>query len=302
MNRFNIQTILREEANPSATPGGGNGAPSTLSTPSGGVPATHWASSLPEDLRGHDFVRNSPDLATFTKSALETKRMVGNSIRVPGKDATPEERADFFNKLGRPDSPAKYSTSQDKKLPDGVNIPEKDLEHFKNVFHTANLTTEQAQIILDSWYDHVGKEHGIYSESNQKRIAEGLQQLEKEFGGKDKLQANIDIARATIRRFSDNEFVQWLDNSGMGNEPAMIRLFSKIGQAVMDDPNANTPGGLSGFLGGREGALAEINNLKLDKEFQSALMNRRAPGHSEAVERWTRLHGQAYGQEKVKPE
>src|SRR5690606_27652501 len=52
------------------------------------------------------------------KQVYAQERLLGNAIRVPGKDATQEEREAFLNKLGRPETPDAYEFAVPKDLPE----------------------------------------------------------------------------------------------------------------------------------------------------------------------------------------
>jgi hypothetical protein len=58
-----------------------------------------WKESLPEDLRGEVALKDIPDVATLAKVFRDTKAFVGNSIRKPGANATPEEKAEFLSRV-----------------------------------------------------------------------------------------------------------------------------------------------------------------------------------------------------------
>lgn len=54
---------------------------------------------LPPELREQAALKDFKDPASLAKSYLETKAMVGNSIRPPGPDAAPEAKVEFARKL-----------------------------------------------------------------------------------------------------------------------------------------------------------------------------------------------------------
>jgi hypothetical protein len=63
-------------------------------------PNVGWRESLPEELRDSPALKDFKDPAALAKSYLETKHLVGSSIRPPGPDAGPEAHAEFAKKLG----------------------------------------------------------------------------------------------------------------------------------------------------------------------------------------------------------
>jgi hypothetical protein len=54
---------------------------------------------LPDDLRDDPALKDFNDLPALAKSFKETKTFVGRSIQPPGEAATPEQKAEFYDKL-----------------------------------------------------------------------------------------------------------------------------------------------------------------------------------------------------------
>ena len=54
---------------------------------------------IDENYRDHSSLKEINDVAALAKSYVETKAMVGNSIRIPGPDAGDEARNDYIQKL-----------------------------------------------------------------------------------------------------------------------------------------------------------------------------------------------------------
>lgn len=81
-------------------PGGVPGGEPQGGEPQGGAPAD-WREGLPEELRGDPSLQDFKDVGGLAKSYLATKQQVGNSLRVPGEDATPEATQEFYDKVVR---------------------------------------------------------------------------------------------------------------------------------------------------------------------------------------------------------
>ena len=73
-----------------------NTTPETTETVA--APVT-FADSLPEDLRSHASLSGFKDLAGLAKSYVDTKAMVGNSIRIPTDEAGDEQLDEIYGKL-----------------------------------------------------------------------------------------------------------------------------------------------------------------------------------------------------------
>lgn len=58
-----------------------------------------WKDALPPELKELPALKDFKDPAALAKSFVDTKSALGNSIRIPGPDASPEARAEFRQKL-----------------------------------------------------------------------------------------------------------------------------------------------------------------------------------------------------------
>lgn len=59
----------------------------------------HWSQSAPEFARGWDQVKDSATQEDFYNRVGEMRSYMGNSLRIPGEDASEDARSEFQNKL-----------------------------------------------------------------------------------------------------------------------------------------------------------------------------------------------------------
>ncbi len=57
---------------------------------------------------------------------------------------------------------------------------------------------------------------------------------DKEIGG-DKLTANIGVAQRALETFGTPDLKEYLNASGLGNHPELIKVFVKVGKAMSED-------------------------------------------------------------------
>lgn len=280
--------FLFQEAGEGGDGGSGAGS-STLG--SNDLPADHWASSLPDEFKSTPFVREAKDLSSFVKSAVETKKMVGaDTVKIPGEKATDEERAQFYAKLGRPEKPEEYSPSDQVKLKEGL-MDEAILDDMKKTFHEAGISKSQAQKVLDTYFTKLNEGAENMESSRNQKIQEGLQGLQQEWG--DDYTPKLDLARQAVKKLGGDEFVSYLNESGLGDDPRMIKVMAQVGELVADDQIGGS-GGMSGSISSTGGALAEINRLNADSEFIKQYTDHSHPQHKQAVERMAALRSRAY--------
>lgn len=156
-----------------APDGGGTGGTPTegtpagdgeTGTPDGASPDPNGGSSAPEG-NGADFFSalddedtrewlqkvGVTDLPSLAKKAREQERLLGSAIRVPGKDATDEERQAFLNKLGRPQTPDAYEFNVPADLPEDLPYDGERAASFRTKAHELGLTAAQAANLHD-WF------------------------------------------------------------------------------------------------------------------------------------------------------
>jgi hypothetical protein len=85
-------------------------------------------------------------------SLQEHDRYRGKSVVIPGDDATPEDRAAFLAKLGRPEKPEGYKLGS-VKLAEGVDpVNDPTLKWFRGTAHEAGLSEKQADALASRFF------------------------------------------------------------------------------------------------------------------------------------------------------
>lgn len=123
---------------------------------------------------------------------------------------------------------------EDLKVPDGVQL---NAETVKEVYEQAKelgLNKTQAQAFLEA--RSVTQEQ---VESMAKASVESLKSVwleefknDPEIGG-DKALETAEHAKRAVEAFATEEFRKTLDDTGFGNHPEMLRMFSKIGKKMI---------------------------------------------------------------------
>lgn len=60
-----------------------------------------WKENLPEDMRDSESLKKFTDVGSLAKSYLNIEKMASNSIRIPSDEATPEDKAEVYQKVMR---------------------------------------------------------------------------------------------------------------------------------------------------------------------------------------------------------
>lgn len=192
---------LENGANANTTPEGA-GAPAPAAEPSAPVaPAASegdWRTNLPPELRDDPSLKDVTDVATLAKRFIDTKSMVGRSVRLPTDDAGKETIEEFttrvlqnehlplmrkpdpedptsldqvYDALGRPKEPGEYET------PEGADPYM--FGTLANKAHELGLTKQQFEQLAQAQLQETNQ---LVQQVESKRTQE-LEQLRGEWGG-----------------------------------------------------------------------------------------------------------------------
>ncbi|HBM2772467.1 peptidase [Enterobacter hormaechei] len=130
-------------------------------------------------------------------------------------------------------APEKYEF----KPAEGQELDTAALEQFEPIARELNLTNEQAQKMVDLYgtkiMPMVQKQQAEAWQKQTEGWAETVK-ADKEIGG-DKLTANLSAAQRALEQFGDPELKEYLDSTGLGNHPALVKAFIKVGKAMSED-------------------------------------------------------------------
>ena len=205
-----------------------------------------WRASI-TDPKVKEFSAKFTSPADAAAAALQFRQKLSNAINIPGKDATPEERADFNKKLGIPESPDKYEFD----VPDFIAAPEQapqvkeGLKPLLDVLHKAGATPDVVKAGL-AWYFEDMKNA---QEAQAKRGTEALEkteaELRKEWGNE--FDPNVEFAKRAYGAVADpafKEIVEQVNFQGrpLGSHPAFLKVFAKYGR-MTNEGGAQFPEG-----------------------------------------------------------
>lgn len=142
------------------------------------------------------------------------------------KDAA--DKAEKAEKDKKPAAPEKYEFA----APEGQALDANALAVFEPIAKELGLTQEQAQKLVDI-YPQIQQQQ---AEAWSKQIAEWGEQVkaDKEIGG-DKFNASVGLAQRALDQFGNPELREYLNASGLGNHPALVRFCAKVGKSMAED-------------------------------------------------------------------
>ena len=245
------------------TVGAEESAPQAVDTPDI-RPVDDWRDGLSADLRsGIGDVQSVEDLA---KGYVSAQQMIGNSIRIPSKEAGQEDWDKFYGKFADVPGLARYNPEDLSSLYEAAGRPadakgyniEGAPEDFLQVAHEAGLNRQQVEALLD--YE---KNLNAQQESaDQDALNNGINTLKQEWGlAFDRKVEEGQRAVAFLEQTAPG-LSEALDATGAGNHPAVIKVFQALGANLKEGEGfAGTNSGNSGMTPAEARAqIAEIQN------------------------------------------
>lgn len=161
---------------------------------------------------------------------------------------------------GNPPEPAQKEPSSkvvpeqyaDFKLPEGVTLDPEMLTEFKSAAKEAGLTQEAAQKFIELGAKITkGQTTRLQSEVNATREQwKTAAAADPEFGG-EKFDANLAVAKKAFDQFGTPELKTFLNDTGLGNHPELVRWAFRVGGALSED----------GIVKGRQGDGTSSDDL-----------------------------------------
>ncbi|MGM8528678.1 peptidase [Enterobacter asburiae] len=129
-------------------------------------------------------------------------------------------------------APEKYEF----KAGEGVELDTEALKDFEPVARELNLTNEQAQKLVDAYPKILAGVQQRQAEAWQAQTEQWASDVkaDKEIGG-DKLTSNLSAAQRALDQFGTPELKEYLNTTGLGNHPDLVKTFVKIGKAMSED-------------------------------------------------------------------
>ena len=237
--------------------GGGGGAP-----PAGGSPFPHgdWRNTLPEDLRGHTALQPIKDVTNLVKSFIHAQTMIGaDKIALINDKSTPEQVAEFYKKLGRPDSADGYKFDA-KAIPDGVVQDKAAFTKFvASTIHKYGLSEKNGQGLMQDVVAYLGEQSKTTSEADTKAQTAWIDGLKKEFGAA--FDQKIAVGNAALKKFGGEGVINLLRSTGLGSHPDVVKMFVTMGQKLMDDKILDGAGNPMGTVLSPSEAKSRITQL-----------------------------------------
>ena len=133
-------------------------------------------------------------------------------------------------------------TYADFTVPDGVDINQPLLDLAKPIFKKHGLSQIAVQEIVDAVSTQNQADSQASSDSYNQTVKDWVDEAKSdtEIGG-DNFDANVGLAKRAIDKFGTPKLIVVMNQTGLGNHPEFIRLFTRVGKLIKeDDPGGDT--------------------------------------------------------------
>lgn len=261
--------------------------------PSNSYPATDWRHTLPDDVREEASLKLMQDVPSLAKSYLHAQKMVGaNKVPLPGKHATEDDIQRFYDQIGRP-ALDKYEVKAPK---DAKFVDDGFLKELIPIAHKSGVLPAQLEKIL-SWYEEkAGASATAHKAQVEVQTKEQLGGLQKEWGKA--YDQKLGYAKHLLKEKGDPTLMNWLEQTGAGNSPEVIKFLAKLGEDLYKEDNIvnGVPAGKN--LYSPSEAMKQANNIMADAAHP--YNNPAHPNHAAAVREVSDLFQMAYPGEPSK--
>lgn len=132
------------------------------------------------------------------------------------------------------------------KLPEGFELSDERAEKFGEFAKSHNWNQDKAQEAIDFYTELKTEEIQQQTDEWNRQQTEWVDAIKADDElGKDMAGTNKAIAGA-LDKFGTDELKTFMDESGMGNHPEMVRFFARVGKQVGEDGFENPDSGGSG--------------------------------------------------------
>lgn len=262
MRNWLLDSMILRQA---SAEGGGSTTPGEATPPANTPPVDAGSVLFPNDVPNTEGAppageTKTPEGDGKTPPADDWKPYVDD----PAKSAEENAAAKAEHDNGDPNSPLNKVPEDGKyefQMPEGVELDTKLADALMPEFKDLGLTQAQAQKLVDRYAAHRKAEAEAYVATPEGAASAAAYQYFKDNGTPDtwveaakkdpeiggvKWDASVSDAQRAIRAFGGEDLRQFLNATGAGNHPALIKAFANAGANISEDVPANGGGGGNG--------------------------------------------------------
>jgi hypothetical protein len=245
---------------------------------------------VPEEYRSQEAVRkflddkHTLDPSVLLKSHINLESKLGrDKIPVPQSD---DDWKEVWDKLGRPSAPEMYEVKQPAQMPEGMAYDQEKEKFLRSFAHQNGWNQKQFASAYDAFFKMqadqiIGWQHAM-TEARNKITAD----LKREWGAD--YDRKVNEAKIAMREYGDADFIKMLDETGLGNDPRLVRIFNKVGNELLGEAKLKGAGAENGVPMTREQISERIRSFR--EQNHKVLFDAENIDHKAKVAELEKLH------------
>jgi hypothetical protein len=228
-----------------------------------------FVGSMDDDVKSNSMWDKYNDVKGFGKAMTELQGLVGKKGDIPKEDASPEDWADFYGKIGRPDEATGYNINPLEGLPDSNR-----LDSALELAHKAGISKQQADVLFNGLMEQELGDFKALEDARETNLkAEGDKLTEAWGNGRD------NMVDAVTRLEKSLGVYEAFEEKGLNADADLLIMMGNLAQKLQEDPaigtaTASTPAGL-------DNSIFEVNEqikdyLKKGEKVPTHLVNKRS--------------------------
>lgn len=258
------------------------GTPTDSTTPSE-FTGPEWLAGMPDDLKTSKSLGKFKDVENLARGYVNAEQLLGrDKIPMPKTDA---EFAEVYAKLGCPADVKEYKIQIGETLPNLDATIKEDLQAFLPMAKELGLNNRQANTLFNKY---IGQLSDRYKELDRQRVTEytrAEQELRTEYG--ETYDTKLTLVNRMLTTLGGEEVVNAIAESGLGRNPAFIRMMVKLGEANAEQLGIDKTGNSSLLT------PSDIRQQIAELQAHPAYMDASHPEHKLTVERVQQLFQRA---------
>lgn len=232
-----------------------------------------------------------PKIEDMGRSYKSLEQLLGREkVPVPVDDEDEEGWNRWYAATGRPEDPEKYEFNR-PDLPQDLPYDEEAEKAFRTWAHANGLNKRQAGNLYEAYVKTQVERHSAWHNGQKQSRAKVEADLRREYGNQ--YDGAVASAKSAIQKYADPDFKSYLDETGYGNDPRMIRVFAKIGREMQGETRLKGAPRPESQPADLDRAIADFRD-----KFKEALFNKDHPNHGLRVKEYNRLFEARYGDQQ----
>lgn len=161
------------------------------------------------------------------------RQKLSKAVVVPDEKASDEEKAAYRKAIGVPDSPDGYELTVPDDMPEYIKPDEEQTKAFKAYMHENGVPAQYAKIAADFYWNSLKESAGKVEANDEQRRKDAEAKLRQEWGGD--YDTNLVLMKKGAERYGE-EFAEYLDETGLGNDPRIANALRDLGAYSQEDP------------------------------------------------------------------